>query len=355
VLLLGARGLGFHVRLPDGLGDESSPRRVPSVAGVVSIERCGADGPRRLVVATDSGRGAIETVVGRSSKPLPPLRAVLPERSGGPLMPPSEAGQLPPLPPPEKRAEIAETRGKRDGASIAERMTWQAEGDGTGNETVSLEAGCHSLQLFALDPRTGHPTRHGKLDLDAEMREESDERLLARDRTDAPDALLSACFGQSTAVRVAFTGSPPGATVLVAHTAWPLPEHLPAAWGAEARGRMARVLQARHIASLPREAMMLAQGGSGTTPVPLSIEPGACYLALVTPVKEAARAIGLRVRVGATDPSDDRGIETDGAVVAFCAGGLSHAVAEVQARGTALLGWGLALYRVQSGVWREAR
>jgi hypothetical protein len=273
-------------------------------------------------------------------------------------MPASEAGPLPPLPPPERRAEIAETRGKRDGASIAERMTWQAEGDGTGNETVRLEAGCHSLQLFALDPRTGHPTRHGKLDLDAEMREESDERLLlARDRTDAPDALLSACFGQSTIVRVVFTGSPPDATVLVAHTAWPLPEHLPAAWGAEPRGRMARVLQARHIVSLPREAVMLAQGGVGTTPVPLTVEPGACYLALVTPVSEGARAMGLRVRVGATDASDDRGIETDGAVVAFCSGGLSHALAEVQARGTsrAPLLWGLALFRVQSGVWREAR
>jgi hypothetical protein len=356
VVLLGARGLGFHVRLPDARGDDAAPRRVPSVAGVVSIERCGNEGPRRLVVATDSGRGAIETVVGRSAKPLPPLRSVLPERSGGPLMPASEAGPLPPLPAPERRADVAETRGKRDGASIGERMTWQAEADGTGRESVTLDAGCHTLQLFALDLRTGHPGRRGKLDLDAEMREESGERLLARDRTDAPDALLSACFGESTPVHIVFTGSPPSATVLVAHSEWALPEHLPSAWGAEARGRMAHVLQARHIVSLPREAALLAQGGSGTTPLPLALEPGACYLALVTPVvKEAARAIGLRVRVGATDASDDRGIDTDGAVVAFCAGSRSRALAEVQARGTALLGWGFALYRVQSGIWRDVR
>jgi hypothetical protein len=352
VVLLGARGLGFHVRLPD-VGPEEGPRRVPSVAGVVSIERCGADAPRRLVVATDSGRGAIETVVGRSAKPLPALRTVLPERSGGPLMPASEAGPLPALPSPEKRADIAEVRGKRDGATIGERLTWQAERDGTGRESVTLEAGCHTLQLFALDPRTGHPAMRGKLDLDAEMREQADERLLARDRTDAPDASLSACFGESTAVRIVYTGSPPGATVLVAHSAWALPERLPSLWGAEARGRMAHVLQARHVVSLPREPAMLAQGGSGTTPLPLSLEPGACYLALVTPVREMARAIGMHVRVGATDASDDRGIETDGAAVAFCAAGQTHALAEVQARGTALLGWGFALYRVQSGVWRD--
>ncbi len=355
VVLLGARGLGFHVRLPDVAADEQGPRRVPSVAGVVSIERCGSDAPKRIVVATDSGRGAIETVVGRSAKPLPPLRSVLPERSGGPLMPTSEAGALPPAPSPEKRAEIAESRGKRDGANISERMTWQAEPDGTGRESVTLEAGCHTLQLFALDPRTNHPGLRGKLDVDAEMREESSDRLLSRDRTDAPDAVLSACFGESTAVRVVFTGSPPGATVLVAHSLWPLPEHLPSAWGPEARGRMAHVLQARHLVSLPREPAMLAQGGAGTTPLPLSIEPGACYVALVTPVRDASRAIGMHVRVGATDASDDRGIETDGAAVAFCAGQQAQALAEVQARGTALLGWGFALYRVQSGVWREAR
>ncbi len=263
VVLLGARGLGFHVGLPDVSGEEMGPRRVPSVGGVVSIERCGREGPKRLVVATDSGRGAIETVVGRSAMPLPSLRSVLPERSGGPLMPTSEAGPLPPLPSPEKRADIAEARGMRDGASIGERMTWQAEGDGTGRESLTLDAGCHTLHLFALDLRTGHPGRRGKLDLDAEMREESGDRLLVRDRTDAPDAMLSACFGGSTAVRVVFTGSPPGAAVLVAHSAWPLPEHLPTAWGADARGRMARVLQARHIVSLPRDAAMLAQGSRG--------------------------------------------------------------------------------------------
>jgi hypothetical protein len=100
---------------------------------------------------------------------------------------------------------------------------------------------------------------------------------------------------------------------------------------------------------------MLAQGGSGSTPLPLLLEPGACYLALVTPVGEPdkARAIGLRVRVGATDAADDRGIDADGSVVAFCAGGRTHAVAEVQARGTRDFGWGFALYRVQSGVWRD--
>jgi hypothetical protein len=39
------------------------------------------------------------------------------------------------------------------------------------------------------------------------------------------------------------------------------------------------------------------------------------------------------------------------AAVAFCAGDRSHAAAEVEAHGTPLFGWGLALYRLAGAVW----
>jgi hypothetical protein len=353
IVLLGARGLGFHVRFAEPGAEE--PKRIPSVAGAVSIERCDGQPPRRLVVSSDSGRGAIETVVARSAKPLPPLRTVLPERTGGSLLPAADPGTLPPLPPPEKRAEIAEGRAKRDGAVVASRTTWQAGVDGTGAGEQTLAAGCHTLQLFALDPRASQPSRRGKLDLDAEMRDQADDRLLSRDRTDAPDAQLGACVGEATDVAVVFAGSPPGSPVLVSHVAWPLPDHLPSAWGSEARGRLAHVILARHVVSLPREAIFLAQGGSGITPVPLTVEPGACYLGVATLVHEGARTIGLRVHVGAVTAADDRGIDDDGAAVAFCAGDRQRALAEVEARGTPMLGWGFALFRLQSGIWEGVR
>jgi hypothetical protein len=352
VVLLGARGLGFHVRY--AAGDDQAGKRLPSMAGAVSIERCGETAPHRLVVASDSGRGAVEIVVARSAKPLPPLQVVLPERSGGPLIPASEPGALPVLAPPEKRADLSEVRAKRDGAVIATRSTWQAGLDGTGGGEQTLDPGCHTLQLFALDPHPPQAGRRGKLDLDAEMRGEADDRLLARDRSDAPDAQLAACVGESTRVGVVFAGSPPSAPVLVAHYAWTLPGHLPLLWGGEAIGRMAHVLLARHLVSLPREPVLLAQGGSGLTPIPLPIEPGGCYLGMAAVVKETSRGIGLRIHVGSNDAFDDRGIDGDGAVVAFCAGDRDRALAEVEARGTPLLGWGFALYRLQSGVWEGA-
>ena len=355
IVLLGSRGLGFHVKLPEVAGDEPQVKRVPSVAGAVSIERCGEAGPHRIVVASDSGRGAFETIAARSEKPLPALRTVLPERTGGTLLPALEPGTLPILPPPERRADVAEARARRDGATIATRSSWSTGADRTGQGEDTLAPGCHVLQLFAMDPRALHPGTRGRLDLDAEMRDADDERLIARDRSDAPDATLSKCVGRTTHVQVTFAGSMAGSPILVAHFTWPLPDHLPALWGVDPQARMGHVLLVRHLPALRQDPGLLVQGGYGMTPVPLSLEPGACYVAVATLVKEQARSIGLRVRIGAVDAGDDRGIDDDGAAVAFCAGDTTRATAVVEARGTPLLGWGLALYRVQSGVWGGPR
>ncbi len=355
IALLGSRGLGFHVKLLEIGGPEPEVRRVPSVAGAVTLERCAQAGPRRLIVVSDSGRGAFETVVARSSAPLPPLHDVLPERATGTLLPAMDPGPLPPLPTPETRADLAEARARRSGASIGARGTWATGADRTGVEQMMLEPGCHVLELFAVDPRAMRGGIGGRLDLDAEMRDADGERLLARDRSDAPDASLSKCFAEPTEVQVAYAGAPAGSDVLVGHYAWPLPEHLPSLWGPLAVARLAHLLRVHAVPALTREASFLAQGGGGATPVPLPVEPGACYVALVTLTRGEARSVGLRVRVGASNAGDDRGIDDDGAAVAFCAGPRARALATVEVRGAPQSGWGLALYRVQSRVWEPPR
>jgi hypothetical protein len=350
VLLLAARGFGFHVSLGDRHDDDPS-RRIASEAGALSIERCGESPPHRLLVTSDSGRGAIESVAARSRAPLPQLHTVLPERAEGRLGPMAEPGPLAPLPPPDRRATVAEGRAARDGAAIGRRQSWLAGLDGAGTGEETLDAGCHTLTLFAVDPRAAHPLGRGRLDLDAELRDVSDDRLLARDHTDAPDAELAVCVGEKTPVGIFFAGSPPGASVLMSHSAWGLPDHLPTLWGSEAAARMARILLTRHVAGLPAEPILLAQGASGSTAVPVEVEPGGCYLAIVALVQGAGHTVGLRVHVGVRDIADERGVEDNGAAVAFCAEGHSVARAEVEAHGIPLLGWGLAVYRLQSGIW----
>jgi hypothetical protein len=357
VAVVGARGLSFHARISGADDDPLAPddgARASSVAGVLQMGRCEGPPFGKIIVTSDAGRGAIETVVAHSRSPVPSLRVILPERTGGALSPSAEPGSLPPLSPPGRRADAAEARGRRDGGVVAPRETWVAGVDGNGEGRVTMAAGCHRLEIFATDPRAGQATRRFRLDLDAELRDDDDDTMLGRDRTDAPDAHIEACVGKETLGAVVFSGAPPSSNVLVTHAAWAIPAHIPWTWGPEARGRMAGALLARHVAAPPGEAVALAQGGSGATTVPLAIEPGGCYLAVAAVTHGHARGLGVRAVVGARQASDERGTNDEAGAVAFCARDLSRARLEVEARGTAL-SWGLAVFRVESGVWEVAR
>jgi len=126
-------------------------------------------------------------------------------------------------------------------------------------------------------------------------------------------------------------------------------------WGAEAVARMAHVLRTRRAGQLPHEPAALLQGGSGLTPLAIHVLPGACYVALLAVTQGSARTITLRARVGTRESLDDRGPDENGGVVAFCAEESDAAALDVEAHGTPLLGWGLALYRVVDAVWETTR
>ena len=357
VAMVGARGLSFHVKISgtddDPLGADEGARAA-SVAGVAQIGRCEGPPMRRLIVTSDAGRGAIEIVVAHSRSPVPPLRTVLPERTGGVTPPSAEPGVLPPLAPPSHRADVAEARARRDGAAIAAREAWPAGIDGNGDGHLELDAGCHRIELFANDPRSGTASRRFRLDIDAELRDEEDDTMLGRDRTEAPDAHIEACLGKDTLGAVVFSGAPPSSSVVMTHVSWPIPRTLPWAWGPETRGKMAGAMLARHIATPPGPPVALAQGSSGVTLVPVEIEPGGCYVAVAAVTQGHARGVGLRALVGARQSSDERGINDEAGAVAFCAREQSRAKLEVEARGTAL-SWGLALFRIDGGIWGASR
>ena len=358
VALIGARGLSFRAKLSDASNDPLAPEvgaRATSLAGVVELRRCGgARAIRHVVITSDAGRGALEVIVAHAPSALPALTSVIPERTGGALPPVPEAGALPVLPPPEKRAELAEGRARREGAKNEPRTSLRAGDDGAGESELELGAGCHRVELFARDPRADHVGRRARLDLDAELRDPGNERILARDRTEAPDARLEACVGRTTRVGVLFAGSPPGGEVIATVASWPLPERLPQLWGAVTRSKMARVMFSRHVAIPPDDPVFLAQGSSGTTPLPLAVETGGCYLAIVALTHGHARSLQIRTMVGARESTDERGATEEAGLSAFCVAAHETARVEVHARGTGV-GWGLAVFRVKSGVWEAGR
>ncbi|MDB4942106.1 MAG: hypothetical protein JWP97_1640 [Labilithrix sp.] len=359
IAIIGARGVSFRARLSDALSDPLAPElggRAVSTAGVVELRRCGAARPvRHLVVTSDAGRGALEIIVAHSPAALPALTSVIPERTGGALPPVPDAGALPPLASQDKRAELAESRAKREGALVQPRTPIKAGDTGGGEEELTLAPGCHRVELFARDPRPDRLGRRFRLDVDAELRDPADsDRVLARDRTEAPDARLEACVGRASPVSLVFAGAPPGGQVVSTLASWPLPEHLPALWGSGVRSKMARVMFTRHVAPPEAEPVYLAQGSSGTTPLPLQLEVGGCYLAVVGLTHGHARALQIRTVIGARESTDERGVTEEAALSAFCVSAQESARVEVHARGTAI-GWGLAVYRMKSAVWEAGR
>ena len=104
----------------------------------------------------------------------------------------------------------------------------------------------------------------------------------------------------------------------------------------------------------PGAPVWLGQGGSGLTAMPVPVEAGACYVAVVAATRGRMRQLALRASVGALESADERGAQEEGAAIAFCARDRRFVRLEVEARG-ANPTWALALHRVQSGVWELKR
>lgn len=358
VAVVGARGLSFHARLSDTPTDPllaAEPSgRASSTAGVVELRRCERSRPavRHVVITADAGRGAVEVVVGRTDTPLATLGSFLPERTGGVVPPVPDVGGLPPLVSQEQRADAGEQRARLEGANVLARTFTRSGDDGSGEEELDLDEGCHRIEVFGRESSRQRPGRRFRLDVDAELRDE--DHLLASDRTEAPDARLETCVGKATRATLVFAGSPPHSSAIVTHGSWPLPARLPALWGPSTRSKMARVMFLRHVAVPADDPVLVVQGSAGTTPVPLSVETGACYVTIVGVTHGRARQLQLRALVGPHESTDERGAAEEAALTAFCVGAHESARLEVLARGAGV-SFGLVLFRMKSERWEWGR
>jgi hypothetical protein len=344
IAMIGARGLSFHV----GEGEDEASH-VYSVAGTLAVESC-EPGARSVRVKSDAGRGALEVVVAFGRAPLPELRNVLPERAGGSAPALVDPGPVPALPTPEKRAEAAESLARRDGAAISQRAMAQANADGAGVVRVRLERGCHRIELFSPEQHAGR--RKLRLDLDAELHDESGDQLLARDRGEAADARLDVCSGERQDTLLSFGGAVPLSPIIIARATWPLPATLPNVWGPDASRRLAGAMRARHVTP-PSAPVALFEGIAGGTTFVADVEPGACYVAVVAATRGAPRGVVIRAAVGASEHADERGTPDGAALVSFCTGDRDRVRLTVEARGSSLA-WGAALYAMTSGAWETS-
>ena len=349
IAVLGAPSSNFVLRFLPVEGAARWPQGEwpeTSIAGAAQLVRCGARKAMlgRLAVEMRSPRAVFEIVTVQAKVPVPSLRRTLPHRDPGPAVPLSSYGPRPVSAPVDQRARAIEERTRREGAAERERRLVGAESDGTGALLVRFAPGCHRLDLLGMPPPANAPRG---VDLDAELAWEPSGQVAVTDRTESADASLVLCVGQLAHGRLRFIGSMPGSPVVMLHARWDLPRGLRQTWDPEMTAKMAEAVWQSHNRALGDSVIHESLGIAGVTAVPIEVEPGACYLAAVAPIRGESSGLAMAVSLGAQHGQNHGGPEGAGTSLAFCSHSVESALVEVEARGVGLV-WLL-------GVWQTGR
>lgn len=340
-------GEGEASEEPGGDSTPSSPERaeqegpVESEGGFALLRRCG---PRqrelsRVLALLATTRGAVEVIVARTSGMLTLPQSLLPERVEGPRAPRGSAGA--PLPPGSitQRLEGAERRARVAGAKHVVQVPMRSSSQGSGLFELRMGEGCHRIEVMAESTAT-HP-----VDVDVEVRDEESGEILERDRGDAPDARVDLCFGETTVIGVSYVGAPSASQVVLSSAMWPIPDWIPAAWGARARASFATAFRRRPTPMPQAPPVALALGVQGVTSIPVEIEPASCYLAAVAMMQGDSAGLRLRATVGARGAVEEIPGRPEGVAVVFCSTQEKMARVEVEVRGQAP-SWMLSAWRL---------
>jgi hypothetical protein len=346
VAVLGAPSSNFVLRFLSG-GPLSWPQGEwpeASVAGAAQLVRCGARKAmlERLAVEMRSPRAVVEVIAVRAPVPLPSLRRTLAHRDPGPVAQFQSGGQRPASAPIEQRAHAVQERMRRQGAAEQQRKLIQSsDTDGSGEATLRLERGCHRIDVLGMPVA---PTAPRGIDIDAELYVPLAQQLLGADHTESADASLSVCVGAPTLANLRFVGSLPGTPVVLLHARSELPAGLPERWGPEPSARIAEALWQSHNRPLPDSPVFESLGVSGVTALPVEVEPGACYLAALAPIRGEPTGVALAVATGQKYGQNQGAPEGGGTALAFCSDGDDTALVEVEARGVGVV-WLFAIWQ----------
>ena len=201
-----------------------------------------------------------------------------------------------------------------------------------------LGPGCHELTLLAESQPPGGPS----VDLDLVLVEADTGARLAFDRKSDADAAVSVCLGSAQRTELQFMGAPPDTELLSAHAGWDLPSGLPDHLGPK-RARGWRASRANKRLNLIDQPIYSSLGVQGLTQLPLEVEPGLCYSAIVAPLRGEVRALALAARAEAAGEVSRTASDSGGHRISFCAHGARRARLEVEGEG-ASLAWFVALW-----------
>lgn len=341
VAVLGAVSTTFAALLADfDHGKLQAESFLPSVAGAVHVVRCGAERAHldTIGIQMRSPHAVLETVVATSVRPLVDLRAVLGHRDPGAVLSLPGPGPAPPPGPIEGRARAVERAFARDGATEITPRLAPTDATGSGQILLDLAPGCHRIAVLSTSRGRGDVAP----DVDAELAW-ANGRVAAEDRTDSPDAALLACTGEHRLGVLAYGGSVPREPVMILQSRTELPEGLSRSVGPDGLGRMARVVAEYHVGLPATQPVYSSLGVAGITELPVEVEPGQCYVAIVSAIQSETRLLSLDVETGATKTRAHTDDPDDAVLVSFCAGAVERARFDVEAHGKDVV-WVFALW-----------
>ncbi|MEO6600943.1 MAG: hypothetical protein ABIQ16_13775, partial [Polyangiaceae bacterium] len=315
--LLGVAGLHFAVRFSElDPGAPSTAFAEASISGASEVTRCGNGKPylAGVVVEMRSPRGVVEALISNAPGVVPKLAELMPSRDPGLELPLGDPGPRPVLAPLAERLQLLAARARREAAQSERIEHWQAGDEGTGAGPLLLDVGCHELSLLADSAPAPNPV----VDLDLELVDAESGVRLGVDRAEDADGSLSVCLGAPVRAELRFVGSPPKAELSLVHVRFDLPLGLPGGWGPEARARMAKLALSARL-SPKKQPIYSSLGVQGTTTLPLEVEPGVCYSALLVPLRGEVRSLSLSARARAAGEVPRGAADGEGSAVAFCA------------------------------------
>jgi hypothetical protein len=128
-----------------------------------------------------------------------------------------------------------------------------------------------------------------------------------------------------------------------AHT--PLPLGLPGRFGPQAAEQLLRALGGSGAPKKLGPLVLAALGAQGRTPLPRTLLPRTCYLAVVATLHGETSALSLAVQAGASSAESSSGDDRPGPRVGFCTGRDGQVELAVEARGLGVA-WLLGLFQV---------
>lgn len=310
------------------------PSGAASSAGAIQVTRCGAERISLLDVRLElrSPRALVRTLVAIGASRPTPLEVTLPERDSGAVAEGPDPGPAPARAPLAARLRSFELAARQEGAIQVEARPLRAEGA----ESLRLTLGCYRLLAT-----TSEPAAYRLVQGDADAREP-----LRFDANDAGELRRELCVARERVVAIAVeapNGQPPPTLALAR---FPLPAGLPGRFGPELGERLAEALGATRAPTRLGLLVFSTLGAQGRTPLPRTLLPGTCYLAVAALVRGDASALSLAAVTGAwSGEATSSGPDAAGVRLGFCTGKSGQAALDVEARGLGVA-WLLNLFQL---------